>query len=53
MVKEIDSYIRHILRLADKEGVRIRQMAIGGTSAGGQVIVEQLNSRYSLVKTTT
>lgn len=37
MIEEIDSCIQHIERFAAHKGVRIRQMAIGGTSAGGHL----------------
>ena len=37
MLEEIDSCIRHIEGFASQKGVHIRQMAIGGTSAGGHL----------------
>lgn len=37
MIEEIDSCIRHIERFAAEKGAHIRQMAIGGTSAGGHL----------------
>lgn len=37
MQEEIDTCIRHIVRYAAEQGVRIRQMAIAGTSAGGHL----------------
>ncbi|MCR4921101.1 MAG: alpha/beta hydrolase [Bacteroidaceae bacterium] len=37
MLDEIDSCIQHIEGFAAGKGVRIRQMAIGGTSAGGHL----------------
>ena len=37
MLEEIDSCVQHIERFAAQKGVHIRQMAIGGTSAGGHL----------------
>ena len=37
MLEEIGSCIQHIEEFAARKGVRIRQMAIGGTSAGGHL----------------
>ena len=37
MLEEIGSCIRHIEGFASQKGVHIRQMAIGGTSAGGHL----------------
>ena len=37
MLDEIEACIRHIKSFAEEKGVRIRQMSIGGTSAGGHL----------------
>lgn len=37
MLEEIDACIRHIEQFAAGQGVHIRQMSIGGTSAGGHL----------------
>ena len=45
MLEEIDSCIQHIEGFAARQGIRIRQMAIGGTSAGGHLAMMNAYSR--------
>ncbi len=45
MQEEIDACIRHIVSFAAEKGVRIRQMAIAGTSAGGHLAMMYAYSR--------
>lgn len=45
MQDEIDACIRHIQRFAAQQGVHIRQMSIGGTSAGGHLAMMFAYSR--------
>lgn len=45
MLEEIDSCIRHIVGFAAEKGVHIRQMSIGGTSAGGHLAMMFAYSR--------
>ena len=45
MLEEIDSCILHIEGYAARKGVHIRQMAIGGTSAGGHLAMMYAYSR--------
>lgn len=57
MLEEIDSCIQHIEGFAARHGIRIRQMAIGGTSAGGHLAMmyaysrsHQLPLRFAAIK---
>ncbi len=57
MIEEIDSCLGHIKRFAEKRNIHIRQMAIGGTSAGGHLAMmyayshsHQLPLRFAIIK---
>ena len=57
MIEEIDSCIQHIEGFAAQKGVRIRQMAICGTSAGGHLAMmyayshlHQVPLRFAAIK---